>query len=88
MSIVTVSRRGEDRISSGHPWIYRSDVAKIDALGGETVRVIGPWDRVLGQALYSDRSEIALRFLTHEDTPVDSELWRLRLQQAGGWKGT
>ncbi len=82
MSIVTISRRGEERIRSGHPWIYKSDVSKTDARGGETVRVIGPRDRALGQALYSDRSEIALRFLTHADAPVGAELWRSRLLHA------
>jgi len=82
MGFVTVSRRGEERIRSGHPWIYKSDVAKTDARGGETVRVIGPRDRALGHALYSDRSEIALRLLTHDDTPADPRLWRSRLQQA------
>jgi len=88
MGIVTISRRGEERIRSGHPWIYKSDVAKTDARGGQTVRVIGPRDRVLGQALYSDRSEIALRFLTHDDTPVGSELWRSRLLQAIRFRDT
>ena len=82
MSVVTISRRGEERIRSGHPWIYKSDVSKTDARGGETVRVIGPRDRALGQALYSDRSENALRFLTHDDAPVGSELWQSRLLHA------
>jgi 23S rRNA (cytosine1962-C5)-methyltransferase len=82
MAVVTISRRGEERIRSGHPWIYKSDVAKIDARGGDTVRVIGTRERLLGQALYSDRSEIALRFLTRDDTPANSGLWRSRLSQA------
>ena len=82
MAVVTISRRGEERIRSGHPWIYKSDVAKIDARGGDTVRVIGTRERSLGQALYSDRSEIALRFLTRDDTPATSGLWRSRLSQA------
>jgi 23S rRNA (cytosine1962-C5)-methyltransferase len=82
MAVVTISRRGEERIRSGHPWIYKSDVAKIDARGGDTVRVIGTRERSLGQALYSDRSEIALRFLTRDDTPANSGLWRSRLSQA------
>ena len=43
---------------------------------------------MLGQALYSDRSEIALRFLTHDDTPVGSELWRSRLLQAIRFRDT
>jgi 23S rRNA (cytosine1962-C5)-methyltransferase len=82
MAVVTINRRGEERIRSGHPWIYKSDVAKIDARGGDTVRVIGTRERSLGQALYSDRSEIALRFLTRDDTPANSGLWRSRLSQA------
>jgi 23S rRNA (cytosine1962-C5)-methyltransferase len=82
MSTVTLKYRGEERVRSGHPWIYKSDVAKIDARGGDTVRVIGSRDRALGHALYSDRSEIALRFITHDGAPVDASLWRRRLSQA------
>jgi 23S rRNA (cytosine1962-C5)-methyltransferase len=79
---VTIKHRGEERVRSGHPWIYKSDVAKIDAYGGEIVRVLGTRSRVLGHALFSDRSEIALRFITHDPAPVDANLWRRRLAQA------
>jgi 23S rRNA (cytosine1962-C5)-methyltransferase len=82
MSTVTIKHRGEERVRSGHPWIYKSDVAKIDARGGDTVRVIGARGRVLGHALFSDRSEIALRFITHDAAAVDASLWRRRLSQA------
>ena len=82
MSVVTITHRGEERIRSGHPWIYKSDVAKTDASGGDTVRVIGTRGRDLGRALYSDRSEIALRFLTRGVEPADVTLWRSRLSQA------
>jgi 23S rRNA (cytosine1962-C5)-methyltransferase len=82
MSVVTITHRGEERVRSGHPWIYRSDVAKADASGGVVVRVVGARGRPFGQALYSDRSEIALRLLTRGPEPVDSTLWRGRLEQA------
>src|SRR3954467_13990577 len=82
MPSVTIKHRGEERVRCGHPWIYKSDVAKIDARGGDTVRVIGTRGRTLGHALYSDRSEIALRFVTHDAAPVDASLWRRRLSQA------
>jgi 23S rRNA (cytosine1962-C5)-methyltransferase len=82
MSTITLTPRGEDRVRSGHPWIYKSDVAKIDARGGDVVRVIGTRGRTLGQALYSDRSEISLRFITHDAAPVEAGLWRRRLSQA------
>ena len=82
MSVVTITHRGEERVRSGHPWIYKSDVAKTEASGGDTVRVIGTRGRDVGSALYSDRSEIALRFLTRGVEPADLTLWRSRLSQA------
>jgi 23S rRNA (cytosine1962-C5)-methyltransferase len=82
MSVVTITHRGEERARSGHPWIYKSDIAKTDASGGDTVRVLGTRGRIVGQALYSDRSEISLRLLTRGDVAVDRALWRSRLAQA------
>jgi 23S rRNA (cytosine1962-C5)-methyltransferase len=81
-SSVAVSRRGEDRLRSGHPWVYRSDVGDVRAAGGDVVRVIDTRGRGLGHALYSDRSEIALRHLTRSEGPVDEGFWRGRLRDA------
>ncbi len=77
-----VTARGEDRIAAGHLWIYRSDVVEAQAAAGEVVAVVGPRRRTLGRALYSDRSQIALRLLAHGDRPVDAALWRGRLEAA------
>jgi 23S rRNA (cytosine1962-C5)-methyltransferase len=79
---VSVSRRGEERLRSGHPWVYKSDVAKVHAAGGDVVRLIGPRGHCLGYALYSDRSEIAIRQLTRSDEPIDDGFWRTRLEEA------
>jgi 23S rRNA (cytosine1962-C5)-methyltransferase len=82
MSVVTISQRGEERSRTGHPWIYKSDVASVEAAGGDTVTVMGARGRAIGQALYSDRSEIALRLLTHGGEAADAALWSRRLAQA------
>jgi 23S rRNA (cytosine1962-C5)-methyltransferase len=79
---VVVTHRGEERVRSGHPWIYKSDVVEVNAGAGATVRVFGPRKRLIGHALYSDRSEIAVRLLTRGAEPADSGLWRTRLEQA------
>jgi 23S rRNA (cytosine1962-C5)-methyltransferase len=69
---VRVSRKGADRFRSGHPWIFRSDVADAgQATGGAIVRVLDPRSQFLGQAHYSAASQIALRMLTKSATPFN-----------------
>jgi 23S rRNA (cytosine1962-C5)-methyltransferase len=80
--LVVVSARGESRLRQGHPWIYRSDVAEARASAGDVVQVVGPRSRVLGHALYSDRSQIALRLLTFDDQSPDDTLWTERIRAA------
>ena len=65
MASVKISRRGAKRIRNGHLWVYRSDVREADdAAAGQIVRVVDEAGNAVGQAFYSDRSEIALRFLS------------------------
>ena len=79
-STVVISSRGEDRLHSGHPWIYRADVANVRAEAGDIVQIRSPRGRTLGSALYSDRSQIALRLLSYGDARADSALIRRRLE--------
>ena len=79
---VTISARGEQRLRSGHLWIYRADVADVRAEAGDRVVVRGPRGRTLGQALFSDRSQIALRLLAYGEEPADDALIRRRLESA------
>jgi 23S rRNA (cytosine1962-C5)-methyltransferase len=81
-----VSGRGEQRIQAGHLWIYKSDVLDVAAAPGDTVTVLGARGRTLGQALYSDRSQIALRFLSHGAEPADVALWRRRIESARAFR--
>ncbi|HYP01452.1 MAG TPA: hypothetical protein VER76_14780, partial [Pyrinomonadaceae bacterium] len=65
VSYVVINRRGAERARAGHLWIYRSDVLDTrDAPGGAVVHVRDERGRFVGSALYSDRSQIALRLLT------------------------
>jgi 23S rRNA (cytosine1962-C5)-methyltransferase len=69
---VRVSRKGADRFRSGHPWIFRSDVADTgEATRGATVRVLDPRGQFLGQAHYSTASQIALRMLSRSAGEID-----------------
>ena len=82
MSQVRISTRGAKRIRQGHLWVYRSDVRDVgEAVGGAIVRAVDEAGNLVGQAFYSDRSEIALRFLTTHEQAIDGEWWRRRLRQ-------
>jgi 23S rRNA (cytosine1962-C5)-methyltransferase len=83
MPTITVNKRGANRIRKGHLWIYRSDVVDVnDAIGGSVVTVRDQQGNFVGQALFSDASEITLRLLTQADEPIDREWWRRRILAA------
>ena len=80
---VTISKRGAQRVRARHAWIYRSDVTEQSAAAaGQVVRVIDPQQRVLGSALYSSRSQIALRMLSFDDAEINRDFWLMRLAAA------
>jgi 23S rRNA (cytosine1962-C5)-methyltransferase len=85
---VVVSPRGENRLRGLHPWIYRSDLAEVRAGPGDIVAVRNHRGQILGQALYSDRSQIAIRMLTHGEAPADDALIRRRLETAIQFRST
>jgi len=72
--VVTLSARGVDRLRSGHPWIYRSDIAASAAGPGDIVRVESERKRPLGTGLWSSESQISLRFLG-SDAIADERVW-------------
>jgi 23S rRNA (cytosine1962-C5)-methyltransferase len=80
---VKVTRRGADRVLSGHPWIFASDV--IDPAGaepGSTVFVEDPKGRFLGTAHYSSASQIALRIISRQRIKTDHGFFEERLRAA------
>jgi 23S rRNA (cytosine1962-C5)-methyltransferase len=85
---VVISPRGEARIRGLHPWIYRSDLAEVQAGPGDIVAVRNRRGQILGQALYSDRSQIAIRMLTRGEAPADAALIRRRLETAIQFRST
>jgi len=80
MTTIKVSNRGAKRVRQGHLWVYRSDVRQADAEAGAIVEVVDEASNFVGQAFYSDASEIALRILTTTRQTIDREWWRSRLR--------
>ena len=83
MNTARVNKKGADRVRQGHLWIYRSDVVAVEAEGGSVVTVKDERGNFVGQALFSDSSQIVLRFLTQTTEVIDREWWRRRITEAG-----
>src|SRR5438034_826606 len=91
---VIISRRGADRLHAGHAWVYRSDVidaenvppgalVTVQELSDKSVRPTRARPpRVLGSALYSTASEIALRMISTKPVHDLEQLVRERIRAA------
>jgi 23S rRNA (cytosine1962-C5)-methyltransferase len=80
---VKLTGKGRRWRLSGHPWVYRDDLASEPGLAaGELVAVVDPRGGFLGQAFYSASSRIALRFVTDAQETVDRDFWAGRLDNA------
>jgi 23S rRNA (cytosine1962-C5)-methyltransferase len=70
---VKISPRGAARLKSGHPWVYRSDITAAENVPpGAMVHVADQRGKVLGTALYSSSSQIAIRMLAKNDAEIPS----------------
>src|SRR5215210_8711052 len=80
--MAVLTKRGAARARSGHPWIYRSDVADAAGEAGDVIRVVDRAGRFLGHAFYNPKSEITLRIATREDEALDEAFFRARIEKA------
>jgi 23S rRNA (cytosine1962-C5)-methyltransferase len=87
MPVVTINRKGEQRVQAGHPWVYRSDVVGVEhAAPGDIVQVVGPLSRPLGYAFFSDQSEIVIRMIAGPDEDPSPGFWAARIAAAAQYR--
>ncbi|HLH15651.1 MAG TPA: class I SAM-dependent rRNA methyltransferase [Bryobacteraceae bacterium] len=81
--VVRVNRKAAERVRSGHPWVFASDVAdRGSAPQGAAVTVLDHRDRPLGTAHYSSTSQIALRLLSRQIEEIGRDFYLQRLRAA------
>lgn len=83
MSKVFLHTGKESRVFSGHPWVFRSDIASVDksVLPGDAVSVFTRQGRFVARAVYNPLSQIALRILSLQDEPIDEAFIRGRVKR-------
>ncbi len=84
MFTLTLAAGKETRPRSGHPWIYRSEIARVEHEGepGAIARVHDSRGRFLGQAMVNLKSQIAGRVLSREEAPIDAAFFERRIREA------
>lgn len=81
--IAVVTAKGARRWQQGHPWIYRSDVAKRPSAAAGAVRVHDLRGKPIGTALWSPASEISLRLVDRgANIELDDAWWHRRIGAA------
>jgi len=80
---VKVSRKGANRLTDGHVWVYRSDILAADGIApGALIEVVDERGKFLGMALYSSASQIAIRMIAKETVKDLDSLLRKRIREA------
>jgi 23S rRNA (cytosine1962-C5)-methyltransferase len=80
---VRVNRKAAERVASGHPWIFTSDVTdRGGAEPGQPVTVADPRGRPLGTAHFSGSSQISLRMLSRQTEEINRDFFLRRLRAA------
>lgn len=87
LPVVTISRRGADRLRSGHVWVYRSDIVSADGIAaGALVGIKDERGKFLGTALYSTASQIAVRLISRDSVEDVDALIRRRIRDAVAYR--
>ncbi|MDP4181885.1 MAG: class I SAM-dependent rRNA methyltransferase [Bacillota bacterium] len=74
----------EKRVEYGHPWIFKSDIDKIEGEfeGGDVVDVYSWKNKFLGKGFINPKSQITIRMLTHQNEKIDYDFLYKRISDA------
>ena len=74
----------EKRVYTYHPWIFRSDIEKVEGafVPGDMVDIVSSKNRFLARGFYNPQSQIALRIMTYREEKVDREFIFRRVHEA------
>ena len=90
MGKITLVPGKEKRVLSRHPWIFRSDIAKVEEgiRPGDIVDVYSGRNRFLARGFYNPASQIAIRIMTYHQEEVGRDLIFQRVHEAIAYRKT
>lgn len=80
----------EKRVYTYHPWIFRSDIDRVEEKceAGDIVDIMSSKGRFLAKGFYNPNSQIALRIMTYTEEPVDRDFIFRRVHEAVDYRRT
>lgn len=84
MSKAFLAKGKEKRVEYGHPWIYRSEIASVEAGAnpGDILDIYSSGNRFLGRGYFNPKSQITIRILTYEHEQIDYGFFYNRIRSA------
>ena len=88
MAKITLRKTRETRVRGGHPWIYASEIERVDGEfeNGDIVHVADFRGKCIGRGFYNPQSQISLRILTRNDEPCDRDFFARIIQDAWDYR--
>jgi len=84
-SRIVLQRQRRKRLEQGHPWVFQSEVQRIDGeiQPGDTVNIVNHQGVFLAKGFANPNSQIIARVLTYQaDEAIDQTFFTRRIQQA------
>ncbi len=88
---VSVTRKAENSIQTGHPWIYDTELVKTEGSyqNGDLVDVLSPRGKYLGTGFINDHSKIRIRLISRNaNDKFDEAFYERRLRHAWEYRKT
>lgn len=89
MAVVHIIEGRHKRIEGGHPWVYKTEISRIEGSysEGDNVDVLDFRGRFLGRGFINTRSMLTVRIMTQKrEEDISEEMIRRRLRQAWSYR--
>lgn len=81
---ITLKRQRKRRLEEGHPWVYSSEIERLDAgiTPGSVVDIVNHQGVFLARGYANPASQIVARVLSYDVDPIDEHFFTRRLRDA------
>ena len=87
--IVSVTRKAENSIQTGHPWVYNTEIVKTEGAyqNGDLADLLSPRGKYLGTGFINDHSKIRVRMISRNaNDAFDEAFFERRLRHAWDYR--